>query len=440
MKVIDRERPMKRLIGMMHNGRIKIITGIRRCGKSFLLFRLFKEHLHQQGIDDSQIIEIALDKKQYETMRNPNTLYQYVVEKIEGRNKQFYLFIDEIQLSYKVKRLDVDESQVPEEDRELLYTTFYDILSDLMTRRNLDIYVTGSNSKMLSKDVATNFRDRGIEIRLHPFSFTEFYFVSDMEKADAWEEYLVYGGMPLAVLEKNPREREAYLSSLFERVYVADIVERYRVADSYVNDLIDVLASNVGSLTNPSKLANTLNSVRRAGTTDKTVKKYLDALEDAFLFTKVRRYDVKGKAYFNSPVKYYAEDVGLRNARLNFRQFEETHLMENILYNELVLRGFAVDVGSVRFTKTVDGRLLPERWHEIDFVVNRGSQKVYIQSAFSIHDAEKHQQEILPLLKSGDSFRKLVVTGGNTKMHTDENGISYVGIIPFLLEEIDNLL
>ena len=376
MKVIDRERPLKRLISMMHNSRIKIITGIRRCGKSFLLFRLFKEYLHQQGIDDSQIIEIALDQKQYEAMRNPNTLYQYVVEKIEGRNKQFYLFIDEIQLSYKVKRLDVDESQVPEEDRELLYTTFYDILSDLMTRRNLDIYVTGSNSKMLSKDVATNFRDRGIEIRLHPFSFTEFYFVSDMEKADAWEEYLVYGGMPLAVLEKNPREREAYLSSLFERVYVADIVERYRVADSYVNDLIDVLASNVGSLTNPSKLANTLNSVRRSGTTDKTVKKYLDALEDAFLFTKVRRYDVKGKAYFNSPVKYYAEDVGLRNARLNFRQIEETHLMENILHNELVLRGFSVDVGSVRFTKTVDGRLLPERWHEIDFVVNRGNQRV----------------------------------------------------------------
>ena len=291
MKVIDRERPLKRLISMMHNSRIKIITGIRRCGKSFLLFRLFKEYLHQQGIDDSQIIEIALDKKQYETMRNPNTLYQYVVEKIEGRNKQFYLFIDEIQLSYKVKRLDVDESQVPEEDRELLYTTFYDILSDLMTRRNLDIYVTGSNSKMLSKDVATNFRDRGIEIRLHPFSFAEFYSVSDMEKADAWEEYLVYGGMPLAVLEKNPREREAYLSSLFERVYVADIAERYRVADSYVNDLVDVLASNVGSLTNPSKLANTLNSVRRAGTTDKTVKKYLD-LEDVS-FYQSQRYDVR---------------------------------------------------------------------------------------------------------------------------------------------------
>ncbi len=440
MTIIHRKQPLERLISMMHNGRIKIITGIRRCGKSFLLSRLFKDYLHQQGIGDDQIIEIALDKKQYEAMRNPNMLYQYVIEKIEGQDKQFYLFIDEIQLSYKVKRIDIDESQVPEEDRELLYTTFYDILNDLMPRRNLDIYVTGSNSKMLSKDVATNFRDRGIEIRLHPFSFAEFYSISDMEKADAWEEYLVYGGMPLAVLEKNPREREAYLISLFERVYVADIVERYGVAESYVDDLIDVLASNIGSLTNPSKLAKTLNSVRRAGTTDKTVKKYLDALEDAFLFTKARRYDVKGKAYFDSPVKYYAEDVGLRNARLNFRQIEETHLMENILYNELALRGFAVDVGSVRFAKTVDGKLLPERWHEIDFVVNRGSQKVYIQSAFSIHDEDKHQQEILPLLKSGDSFRKLVVTGGNRKMYIDENGISYVGIIPFLLEEIDNLL
>ncbi|HHT15547.1 MAG: ATP-binding protein [Christensenellales bacterium] len=440
MTIIHRKQPLERLISMMHNGRIKIITGIRRCGKSFLLSRLFKDHLHQQGVGDDQIIEIALDKKQYEAMRNPNTLYQYVVEKIEGQDKQFYLFIDEIQLSYKIKRLDVDESQVPEEDRELLYTTFYDILNDLMTWRSLDIYVTGSNSKMLSKDVATNFRDRGIEIRLHPFSFAEFYSISDMEKADAWEEYLVYGGMPLAVLEKNPREREAYLISLFERVYVADIVERYGVAESYVDDLLDVLASNIGSLTNPSKLAKTLNSVRRASTTDKTVKKYLDAFEDAFLFTKARRYDVKGKAYFDSPVKYYAEDVGLRNARLNFRQIEETHLMENILYNELVLRGFAVDVGSVRFAKTVDGKLLPERWHEIDFVVNSGSQKVYIQSAFSIHDEDKHQQEILPLLKSGDSFRKLVVIGGNKKMHTDENGISYIGVIPFLLEEIDNLL
>ncbi len=440
MIIINRERPLKRLIAMMHNGRIKIITGIRRCGKSFLLSHLFKKHLHQQGIDDSQIIEIALDKKQYEAMRNPNTLYQYVVERIEGQDKQFYLFIDEIQLSYKVKRNDVDECQVPEEDWELLYTTFYDILNDLMTRRNLDIYVTGSNSKMLSKDVATNFRDRGIEIRLHPFSFAEFYSVSNMEKTDAWEEYLVYGGMPLSVLEKNPREKETYLSSLFERVYVADIVERYGVAESYVDDLLDVLSSNIGSLTNPSKLANTLNSVRRAGTTDKTVKKYLDALEDAFLFTKARRYDVKGKAYFDSPSKYYAEDVGLRNARLKFRQIEETHLMENILHNELVLRGFAVDVGSVRFAKTVEGQRIPERWHEIDFVVNNGSQKVYIQSALSIHDAEKHQQEILPLLKSGDSFRKLVVTGGNKKMHTDEKGISYVGIIPFLLGEIDHLL
>ena len=307
-----------------------------------------------------------------------------------------------------------------------------------MARPNLDIYVTGSNSKMLSKDVATNFRDRGVEIRLHPLSFAEYYAVSGLEKADAWEEYLIYGGMPLAVLEGDHREKEAYLSSLFERLYIADIVERYQVTEPYVEALLDVLASGIGSLTNPSKLANTLNSVRHANTTDKTVKKYLDALEDAFLFTKARRYDVKGKSYFDSPVKYYAEDVGLRNARLNFRQVEETHLMENILYNELVLRGYHVDVGSVRFAETKEGKRI-ERWHEIDFVVNSGSRKVYIQSAFSISDEGKRMQEVLPLLRSGDSFQKIVVTGGNSRMHMDEQGIMYVGIIPFLLNDMDEI-
>lgn len=438
MPIIPREKALKRLIDKMHNGRIKIITGIRRCGKSYLLFHLFKEYLHEQGVEDSHIIEVALDKKEHEIMRNPNVLYQHVLGRIEGQPGQFYLFVDEIQLSYRVRRTDIDEEQVPEEDRDLLYTTFYDVLSDLMARPNLDIYVTGSNSKMLSKDVATNFRDRGVEIRLHPLSFAEYYAVSGLEKADAWEEYLIYGGMPPAVLEGDHREKEAYLSSLFERLYIADIVERYQVTEPYVEALLDVLASGIGSLTNPSKLANTLNSVRHANTTDKTVKKYLDALEDAFLFTKARRYDVKGKSYFDSPVKYYAEDVGLRNARLNFRQVEETHLMENILYNELVLRGYHVDVGSVRFAETKEGKRI-ERWHEIDFVVNSGSRKVYIQSAFSISDEGKRMQEVLPLLRSGDSFQKIVVTGGNSRMHMDEQGIMYVGIIPFLLNDMEEI-
>ena len=417
----------------MHNGRVKIITGIRRCGKSYLLSHIFKNYLHSQGVNDAHIIEIALDKKGNEEYRNPNLLYRYVLDRMGDVEGQFYLFVDEIQLSYRVKNPNVDETQVPEQDRDLLYTTFYDILNDLMVRENLDIYVTGSNSRMLSKDVATNFRDRGTEIHLYPLNFSEYYAVSGMEKADAWEEYIVYGGMPLAVLERDERERAAYLAGLFEKLYVADIVERYGAEDAYVGNLIDVLASSVGSLTNPSKLANTLNSVNHAGTTDKTVKKYLDALEDAFIFEKAQRYDVKGKRYFDSPMKYYATDVGLRNARLNFRQIEQTHLMENVLYNELLLRGYSVDVGMVRFAETVEGKK-SERQHEIDFVVNDGSKRVYIQSAFSIADEAKRRQETLPLLRSGDFFKKIVVTAGNTKPHMDDDGILYAGIIPFLLD------
>ena len=294
--------------------------------------------------------------------------------------------------------------------------------------------MTGSNSKMLSKDVATNFRDRGTEIKMYPLSFAEYYPVSGKEKADAWEDYVVYGGMPLAVLEPDERERERYLAGLFEKVYIADVVERYKVEDDYVENLIDVLSSAVGSLTNPSKLANTLNTVNHAKTTDKRVKRYLDILEDAFLFEKAKRYDVKGKSYFDSPVKYYAEDVGLRNARLNFRQTEETHLMENIIFNELKRRGYSVDVGMVQYTEMVDGKKI-NRQHEIDFIVNIGDKKIYIQSAFSIADEEKRIQEITPLLKSGDFFKKMVVVGGSQRARMDENGITHIGIIPFLLDE-----
>ena len=434
MTVIRRDAALKRLIGKMGNGQVKIITGIRRCGKSFLLSQLFKEYLLESGVTSGHILEIALDKKESEEFRNPNRLYEYILQQIEGDDEVFYLFIDEIQLSYRVKKQGVDERDVPEEDRDLLYTTFYDVLSDLMSRKNLDIYVTGSNSKMLSSDIATNFRDRGTEIRLHPLSFSEYCSVSGMEKADAWEEYVVYGGMPLAVLERDEREKAAYLTGLFERLYIADIAERYGVEDVYVESLIDVLASAVGSLTNPKKLADTLNSVNHARTSDKTVKKYLNALEDAFIFERAERYDIKGKAYFDSPYKYYATDVGLRNARLNFRQIEQTHLMENILYNELVQRGYSVDVGTVRFAESSGGKK-NERQHEIDFVVNSGSKRVYIQSAFSLADEEKRRQEMLPLLRTGDFFKKIVVTSGNAKPHLDDNGILITGIIPFLLDD-----
>lgn len=432
MRAIDRNLYLDRLVSKMHNGKVKIITGIRRCGKSYLLSHIFKKYLAAQSVDAGHIIEIALDRKEFEQLRDPNKLYEYVIGKINS-SEEFYLFIDEIQLSYKVKRQDVDEGVIAEEDHELIYTTFYDILNDLMARPNLDIYVTGSNSRMLSKDIATNFRDRGSEIRMFPLSFAEYYAASGLEKADAWAEYIVYGGMPLAVLGTDENERARYLSSLFERVYVADVAERYGVQNTYIENLIDVVASSVGSLTNPSKLANTLNSVNHAGTTDKTVKKYLDALEDAFIFEKARRFDVKGKAYLDSPLKYYATDVGLRNARLGFRQIEETHLMENILFNELVLRGYNVDVGTVRYAETKDG-IKVERQHEIDFVVNMGMKKVYVQSAFRIEDPDKKKQEITPLLKSGDFFKKMVITSGSGKAHMDENGILYIGVIPFLLD------
>ena len=433
MPEIKRELYVDRLLSKRWNGKVKIITGIRRCGKSYLLSHLFKDRLLAEGVPADHILEIALDRKEHADLRDPNRLYAWVLEHLTD-GAPTYLFIDEIQLSYKVRREGVDETRIAPEDRELAYISFYDVLNDLMTRPNLDIYVTGSNSRMLSRDIATNFRDRGTELRMFPLSFAEYYAMSGLEKADAWAEYVIWGGMPLAVLEKDEAERARYLSGLFEKVYVADVVERYGVEDGYLESLIDVVASAVGSLTNPSKLANTLNSVNHAGTTDKTVKKYLDALEDAFIFEKARRYDVKGKAYLDSPVKYYATDVGLRNARLGFRQIEETHLMENILYNELIRRGYAVDVGTVRYAETRDGKKT-EKQHEIDFVVNLGTKKVYIQSAFRIDDEEKRRQEVLPLLKSGDFFKKIVVTSGSARPHMDDNGIQYEGIIPFLLDE-----
>lgn len=433
MDVINRDRYLARLIKHMHNGRVKIITGIRRCGKSFLLFNLFKHYLVEQGIEDSHVIEVALDRREFARLRNPNELYSYIMQRV-GSTGRFYVFIDEIQLSYKVKR-DIDESIVAPEDRDLLYVTFYDVLNDLMANPQLDVYVTGSNSRMLSSDIVTNFRDRGTEITVEPLSFAEFHAWSGGEKVDDWNRYLVYGGMPAAVVEPDDRERERYLSGLFDRVYRADIIERYGIANPYVLDhLVDALSSSVGSLTNPTKLANTLNTVAHAKTTDKTVKKYLDALIDAFLFRKALRYDVKGKKYFEYPAKYYAIDVGLRNARLNFRQVEETHLMENVLYNELIRRGYSVDVGAVEFADAESGKK-GSSMHEIDFVLNMGANRLYIQSALSVEDESKRKQEIAPLMKSGDFFRKIVVTGGSRLPVMDENGITYVGIVPFLLDE-----
>ena len=436
--VIQRGQYISELLSKRWNGKVKIITGIRRCGKSFLLFTLYKNYLQKEGVSDDCFIELALDKKAHIKYRNPNELYNFVLQKSQDADKHYYVFIDEIQLSYKVKNDDIDESMVPEEDRDMLYTTFYDILNDLMGHENLDIYVTGSNSKMLSKDVVTNFRDRGTEIKVFPLSFKEFYPVTGQEKADAFEEYLTYGGMPLAVLEDNEIEKRKYLKSLHTRVYIKDIVERYKLKDDEVlNALVEALSSAVGSLTNPHNLANAAGSLMKRSTSDHTIKNYLEYLEEAYLFISAQRYDIKGKRYFENTLKYYSMDVGLRNAKLNFRQQEKSHLMENVIFVELIRRGYNVDVGVVELTTVNDGKKQQSQY-EIDFVVNTGHEKVYIQSALNVDTETKKQQETFSLKNSGDFFRKIVITDGNAKAWTDEDGVMYVGVIPFLLE--DNLI
>ena len=433
--IIKREQYVKALLNKRWNGKVKIITGIRRCGKSFLLSTLYKGYLKSEGTSEDCFVEIALDRKADAKYRNPNELYDYVLGRTKDSEKRYYVFIDEIQLSYKVKNEDVDERLVPEEDRDMLYTTFYDILNDLMARSNLDIYVTGSNSKMLSTDIVTNFRDRGTEIKVYPLSFKEYYAVSGLEKVDALEEYLVYGGMPLAVTEKDESEKRKYLAGLHKNVYMKDIVERYKLKDDEVLEaLIDSLSLAIGSFTNPHNLANAAGTLMRRSTSDHTIKNYLDYLEDAYLFVGAKRYDVKGKRYFENTQKYYSMDLGLRNAKLNFRQQEKSHLMENMIYLELVRRGYSVDVGVVEITRLKDGKKQQSQY-EIDFVVNTGQEKIYIQSALNVNTEGKQSQETFSLKNSGDFFRKIVIVDGNTKQWTDEDGIVYVGVIPFLLEE-----
>lgn len=433
---IERSKYLNRIIAHKWNGKVKIITGIRRCGKSFLLFQLYKQHLLDSGVKEDHIIKIALDRKEDIAYRNPVTLGEYVLSRVSNKDEQYYVFIDEIQMSYRVKNTGVDESSVAPEDKDLLYTTFYDTLNDLMSKKNIDVYVTGSNSRMLSTDIATYFRDRGTEIRIYPLSFSEFYSYYGGVKADAFEEYLTFGGMPLAVLEKNDSEKRTYLNGLHKQVYLKDIVERYHLKDDTILDaLVDSLYSSVGSLTNAHKQANTAGSRLGITTSDHTIKNYLDYLEDSYLFKQAKRYDVKGRKYFGSPLKYYATDIGLRNAKLNFRQQERTHLMENIIFNELVIRGYAVDVGVVELTARDENGKNVQSQHEIDFIVNTGNQKIYIQSALNVDTQDKKNQETLSLKNSGDFFRKIVITDGSQKLWTDDDGISYVGIIPFLTDE-----
>ena len=429
-----RKSYVDRLMQRRGNGLVKVITGIRRCGKSYLLFTLFKRKLLEEGVAPDHIIEIALDLEKFEDLRNPVLLADYIRSRIATDGKMTYVFIDEIQLSFKVLRKGVDLRKVAPEDRELCYTTFYDVLNELRTKEWVDVYVTGSNSKTLSKDVATNFRDRGFEIRVSPLSFAEYCEAVGGEKGEAFEDYIIWGGMPMAVLERDTAERERYLKGLFAKVYFKDICERHRISDDYVLDkIVDVVSSAIGSLTNPHKLVNTLDSVLHVKTTDATLKKLLDYLEESFLFTKARRFDVRGRSYISHPCKYYAEDVGLRNAKLDFRELEKQHLLENVVYNELVRRGYSVDVGVVNAQMRVDG-VVTSRQYEIDFVVNRGNGKLYIQCAWSLDEPGKLEQETNSLKKSGDFFAKVVVTSGYAKPRSDQDGIVHVGAIPFLLE------
>lgn len=431
---MDRDDFLAKMVAHRQNGLIKVITGIRRSGKSYLVFTLFQRHLLESGVSAEHIISLALDDDAFAELRHPVRLGEYIRQRISSRKEQYYVLIDEIQYCYRLKRDTTDESLVDPEDRESLYISFYDVLNGIQRLGNVDIYVTGSNSKMLSDNMLSIFRGRGDEIRIHPFSFAEYHSCRGGDKNDVWEDYMTYGGMPLAVFDSDEQSRRNYLINLYREVYIKDLIEHNEIKDvPLLENILDAICSSVGSLTNPTKLAKTIKTTMARNTTSNTVDLYTQYLTQAFLFRQAKRYDVKGKKYFETPYKLYAEDVGVRNARLNWRQQERPHLMENILYNELVRRGYAVDVGVVAIDSKTDGKR-EVRQHEIDFVINQGFKKTYIQSAFTMDSPEKTEQELLPFRHCKDFFRKIVVTGGNEKMWHDDEGIIHVGIIPFLLD------
>lgn len=421
--IIRRDEYLKRLIDRRENGLIKVITGIRRCGKSFLLFRLFYDYLIENGVSEDQIITIALDDDTFVKYRDPAELSKYIRRRIVNDN-MYYIFIDEAQ--YAITR---DELKNTESLR------LYDVLNGLMRLRNVDIYVTGSNSKMLTKDVLTAFRGRGDEVRVYPVSFREYHAFTGGDKSDAYEEYALYGGMPLVFFKKGDAEKMSYLKSLFTEVYFRDIVERYDIElTDVLEELTDDLCSSVGSLTNAHKIKNTLQSVRNIQVSNTTIANYLNYLTESFLFSNAKRYDVKGKKYFEYPSKYYCVDVGLRNARLGFRQQEETHIMENIIYNELLCRGYSVDVGVVEIVEYRNGSKSKKQC-EIDFVVNLGSRKYYIQSALNVNDPSKLETELRPLRNTKDFFKKIIISKSSMKPWTDDEGILHLGLYEFLLNE-----
>lgn len=424
-----RQQYLNKLIAKRDNGRIKIITGLRRSGKSVLLFQLYRDWLIREGVPEDHIITLALDILENAKYRNPIELDCYIRERMVDDGNRYYIFIDEIQF--------VAEIQNPYVDNTDAKITFIDVVLGFMQMKNADVYVTGSNSKMLSADILTQFRDRGDEIRVYPLSFAEFYNEYEEDKRSAWQDYYTYGGMPFTASLRTHEEKSQYLRDLFDRTYLKDVLERHEIKNNteILDVLLDILASGIGSLTNPSKLSNTFKSERQISIGSETIEKYTGYFEESFLIEKAVRYDVKGRKYIGTPAKYYYTDLGLRNARLGFRQLEETHIMENVLYNDLIRRGMNVDVGVVEYnTKDSDGKKIRKQL-EIDFVVNQGDKRFYIQSALSVAEPEKKEQEIASLKRIPDSFSKIVVVRDYLKPWRDENGILYLGIEQFLLDE-----
>lgn len=424
-----RKEYVEKLIGKRENGRIKIITGLRRSGKSYLLFNLYCQYLLSSGVENDQIIGIALDEIDNAKYRNPFELNEFIKKRIQDKTRLYYVFIDEIQLVAEVQNPYVDDA-----DEKV---SFIDVVLGLVKIPNVDIYITGSNSKMLSSDILTQFRDRGDEIRVNPLSFKEVYENYEGDRRDVWRDYYTYGGMPLVWQMKKHEERSRYLKDLFDRTYIKDVLERNKIRNNgeVLELLLDVLASSIGSLTNVSRIASTFESERHIKIAPDTIDAYIRCFMDAFLLERAQRYDVKGRKYIKTPLKYYYSDVGLRNARLNFRQLEEPHLMENVIYNDLIHRGFDVDVGVVEENIRTNEGKNARRQLEVDFVVNRGDERYYIQSALSIDDPEKKREETASLVRIPDSFKKIVIVRNYIKPWRDERGIQYVAVEDFLLDE-----
>lgn len=422
--MINRDSYLNRLVRHRWNGEIKVITGIRRCGKSVLLFDLFYEYLRSQGVADDHIIKIELDQRRFYKFRNPITLCEYVEFVVQAKaNEQFYLFIDEVQLTTKV----VDK------ENGGIEVTIYDMLNELKAYKNLDVYVTGSNSKGLSKDIATEFRGRATQIHVFPLSFAEFYSYVGGDERKALDTYMLYGGMPRLLMLEDEKDKKDYLASLYSELYVKDIVERNKIErEDILNDILDFLASQISSLTNPNNIANAIASMKKERVNPTLVSNYVQFIMDSFLISMAKRYDVKGKTYFNYPNKYYYTDVGLRNARLNYRQYDPGHIMENIIYNELLQRGYSVDVGVV-YDRTNGGKAQKE----IDFVVNDADKKIYIQSAFRMDTVEKESTELLSLLLAKDFFKKIIVRMDIPHSFYDENGVFHCNFIDLLLGRVE---